>query len=457
MRRAPVFPVDTMPRAPVQGVDLAMAIVVGCVIGLLIVLAPIAFAWGALAVVALFAVVAVLRWPQLGPAVFWLVFSVQHTVFYGFVVQGLYYPIYLLMGATVALALLAGRLRLEFHVVWPYLLFLFALLISLQGVRVPLDGDSLNRMFVYVIGFLVFFQFVGRSSSYLLMGVQVVASMVISGWVVLESVQAGFVYRGGIEADQNYVSFIVGFGVIALLALLMGSGMRAWLRVAAWIGVAIASYALLLLASRGVFLAIIVGAIAMYARILLDARRSVPIFLMAIVAAVLLLTLPGSDALLERLSESNLSTANDRLPLWTAAVDAYMGSNLLEALFGQGFEASKPIVSAVASSLTSTHNAYLQMLVELGLFGLVAFVLIHVTLIRRFLATRAFGSLYGLGAVLFMMVSCLSLNIPDSFVYWVAIGYLMALALHAPTSNGTTPRPDAPSPLPSGTARPRGG
>lgn len=424
---------------------VAIAIVLGVVVGAVVAEAPVVWLALAAGAAAIAAVVAWLRWPQALPATFWLVFSVQHTLFYGLVVQGLYYPIYLLMGVNVVLTLLYGRLRFDVRVLGPYLAFLLAVLIGIVAAPDLFDGDSLNRVFVYVFGFLVFFQFPVRTRPYLLMGVQVLATSVIATWVVVESYRGGFGYRAGIEVDQNYVSFLVGFGLVAVLAVLMTRDLRWPVRLGAWAVVALGAYGLLLLASRGVFLAFAVAAVGMLARIVFDARRSVPILAGAILAAVLLLALPGSDALFERLSEANLSTANDRLPLWVAALDAYGSGGVLELLFGQGFESSKPVVRAVASSLTSTHNAYLQMLVELGLFGLGAFVAIHAVLLRRFWGARSTLAVYGVGVVVFMGMSNLSLNIPDNFVYWVSVGYLLALAVRVSREGGdrsTSPAPD---------------
>jgi O-antigen ligase len=418
-----------------------LAIALGLALGSVVAAAPLVLLLVVGAGAALAAVVAWLRWPQALPATFWLVFSLQHTVFYGMVVQGLYYPIYLLMAANVVLSLIYGRLRFDVRVVGPYLAFLLAVLAGVVAAPDLFDGDSLNRVFVYVFGFLVFFQFPVRSVPYALMGVQVVASSVIAGWVVLASIQGGFAYRGSIQVDQNYVSFLVGFGLVAALATLMTRDLRWPLRLAAWLAVGLGTYGLLLLASRGVFLAFAVAGVGMLARILLDPRRSVPILLGAVVAALLLLALPGSDALFQRLSEANLSTANDRLPLWIAAVDAYTAGSAREMLFGQGFEASKPIVRAVAPSLTSTHNAFLQMLVELGLVGLIAFVSIHATLLLRFWRSRSTAALYGTGVVVFMLMSGLSLNIPDNFVYWVAIGYLLALGVQVGREGQTASGP----------------
>jgi hypothetical protein len=420
------------------------AIVLGVGLGAVVAGAPIALLAVVAAVAAGAAVVAWLRWPQALPATFWLVFSVQHTIFYGFYVQGLYYPIYVLMAANVVLSLIYGRLRFDVRVVGPYLAFLLAVLGGVVAAPDLFDGDSLNRVFVYVFGFLVFFQFPVRAVPYLLMGVQALATSVIAGWVVVESIQGGFAYRGSIEVDQNYVSFLLGFGLVAVLAVLMTRDVRWPTRLLLWSVVALGAYGLLLLASRGVFLAFAVAAIGMLARIVFDARRSVPILGGAVVAALLLLALPGSDALFQRLSESNLSTANDRLPLWIAAIDAYGSGNPRELLFGQGFEASKPVVRAVAATLTSTHNAYLQMLVELGLFGLAAFVAIHATLFARFWRSRSTAAVYGAGVIVFMGVSNLSLNIPDNFVYWVAIGYLLALGVQVDRERATG---DLPAPL----------
>jgi O-antigen ligase len=165
----------------------------------------------------------------------------------------------------------------------------------------------------------------------------------------------------------------------------------------------------------------------MFSRIAFDARRSVTIMAIAVLGAAIVLALPGGDTLIMRWSGSDVATANDRLPLWTASVEAYASSSVYGLLIGNGFESSKPVVQAVASTLTSTHNAYLEVLVEFGIVGLLAFLVLHLTMLVVFWRGRSVLSVYALGAILCMMMTAMSLNMPDEFQYWVALGYLLAV------------------------------
>ena len=175
---------------------------------------------GVAAAAGLALVAAILRWPELGPGLFWIAFALQATLFGGVVVTGLYYPIYALMALNVVLALGFGRLELTPRLL-PYLAFLTLVVVAVLHGTGPLGFAGYQRLFIYAIGFLAFFQFPTRRVPVTLTRMQVLASLAIGGWVLANAVESGFGYRGAITADQNVVSFMLGFGLLALLAQLM--------------------------------------------------------------------------------------------------------------------------------------------------------------------------------------------------------------------------------------------
>ena len=205
-------------------------------------------------------------------------------------------------------------------------------------------------------------------------------------------------------------------------------------------------YALLLLASRGVTVALAVTLLVLFARILTDVRRSVPLVVAAVAIGTAVLALPGSDELLNRFEEANLSTANERLPLWEAAIASIAASGPLQVLVGQGFESSREVILAARPSTSAVHNAYLQVMVEFGLVGLGAFLALHLGLLRRFWRSSSGLGLYAIGAMTFMLMTNLSLDTPDGFLYWVAIGHLMAIAAYHRDFGAQLPRRGAGAP-----------
>lgn len=367
------------------------------------------------------------RWPELGPALFWLVYSLQSTVLSGISVTGMYYPLYALMAINAFLALASRRLVITWRLL-PYALFLLVVLAGLLQITGSMDFIVRQRLFIYVIGFLVFFQFPTDRMPVLLMAVQVVSMAVIVVWVVSTSIQGGFAYRGGIDVNQNDVSFLAGFGLLALLSLLTGRRLNLWQGVVVWAALAGGVYALLLLASRGMSIAFTVAALTVLGRSLLPARRSVPILLAVALAGVVLVNLPGSDALLVRFHGANVSTANDRLPLWTASLHDIENAPAATIVFGSGFASSMGLIRRVNPSLTSTHNVYIQMLYDFGVLGLVVFLSMHLALLRPFWRSRSTMTLYAGSLVVFMLMADLTMTASDRFLYWVALGHLMAVA-----------------------------
>lgn len=413
---------------------VAVALVIGMAATKVSLLTLMALALGAGTVGVL-----LVRWPELGPALFWLVYSLQSTVLSGLSVTGMYYPLYGLMAVNVFVALVRKRLVLSWRLL-PYALFLLVVVGGLLQVTGSMDFVVRQRLFIYVIGFLVFFQFPTDRMPLLLMPMQVLSMLVIVVWVVSTSIQGGFAYRGGIAVNQNDVSFLAGFGVLTLLSVLVARRLSLWQAVAVWAGVAAGVYALLLLASRGMSIAFTMAALTILGRSLLPARRSVPILLAIATAGVVLVNLPGSDALLVRFHGANVSTANDRLPLWTASLHDVENSSLPVIVFGRGFASSMDLIRKVNPSLTSTHNVYIQMLYDFGVLGLVVFLSIHLTLLLRFWRERTAMTLYGASMIVFMLMADLTMTASDRFLYWVALGYLIAVATALDRGVGAIPR-----------------
>jgi len=413
-------------RLPLSGLVLVLALVLGgLVMGMLstrlplLVLAAAALGGGVLVLV-------LVRWPEVGPALFWLAYSLQGTLFAGFSVTGMYYPLYALMAVNAVLALVLGRLVVGWRLL-PYLMFLLIVLISLFPVSDVFDFATKQRLFIYFIGFLVFFQFPTRRIPHLLIWVQVVSTLAIGIWVVSQSVASGFAYRAGVDVNQNNVSFVLAFGVIAVLAQAMGRKAGLWTSVALWAAAGVGLYGMLLLSSRGMSIGLALAVIVMYGRILFKSRRSLVILIAALAAGAILMNLPGSNELFVRFSSSDVASANQRLPLWKASIQEIESSNVYQLLLGRGFASSMALIRRVSVTLTSTHNAYIQMLYDFGFIGLAVFLWLHGALLARFWRVASATSLYATGVVVFMLMADATMTAPDQFLYWIAVGHLLAI------------------------------
>lgn len=400
-------------------------------------------------------VASVLRWPQLGPTLFWVVYAVQGTLLGGRGVTGLYYPLYGLMAVNAVVALALGRVVVGRRLV-PYVLFLLVVLASLLPLRSPLAFAEQQRLFIYVIGFLAFLQFPTDREPSLLRRAQVLVTLGIAVWVVATSIATGFAYRGGVEVDQNDVSFLIGFGLLALLSRCMARPPKLLAAVPLWASVALGVYALLLLGSRGMSIAVGVAALVMFGRVVFQTRRSALVLLGALTAAGVLTTLPGSDNLFERFQGADVATANERLPLWRASLQELESGDAYTLLLGHGFGSSMTFIRRISATLTSTHNAYIQMLYDFGAFGLVAFLWLHLALLARFWRERGRLALFAAGLTAFLLMADASVTAPDRFFYWLALGQLLAIAFYLDRSRGRGEATLAPQPAGQGPERPPG-
>lgn len=425
----------TLPSSPLRlslpptAVTLLAALVLGTVLGLAVVRFPLVLMLLAAGGIALLMSWQMLKLSHLTVTVFWITFALQVTLFSGFELQGLYYPLYLLMIGNIAIRLLAGHLHVSPLVLSIYLLFYCTVLFGLFNLPSSPDFSVWQRLFIYTLGLIVLFQFTSLPSLLWLPRVQVVAGLIVSGWVVITAVQAGFADRGGVAVDQNFVSFIIALGLTPLLSRFLSTATGLLARLGIGLGVALGIYAMLLLASRGMAVALAMVFVVMLARIVLEPRRSVPVIIAGSVLAVVLVSLPGSDQLFSRFDDADLATANERLPLWEATLREYAASPLPQLLLGHGFDTSKVVALDVSGYTTSTHNAYLQILYEFGLIGLALFLALHGLVISSAWRDNSYLALYTLGTVTFLLFANLSVNAPDGFLYWVVLGHLLAIGV----------------------------
>jgi O-Antigen ligase len=405
------------------------ALVAGVALGLATSYLPLLVYLGVAAVLASVAGFLMLRYTHWTVGAFFLAFALQTTLFAGFEVRGLYYPLYLLMFANGVMGLIAKRVKVSLGVIIVYLLFFTLVIISLFGIATPLDFEVFQKIFVYSLGLFVFFQFSSERAFQTVMRVQVWAGLIVAGWVILDAWRGGFSGRGISEVDQNNVTSTIALGLIPLFALQLFSKSNLWLRLLGWAALAGGIYSTLLLASRGVALAVAVAFVIMFARLLNNPRRSVPLIILALVGVVVLASLPGSSNLAQRFSQGDVASANGRVPLWAAAIREIQVSPAPQLIFGHGFNYTLIVTSRVTGFLFSVHNAFLQMILDFGLLGVGLFVLLHLMVIWMLWRYSDPLSLYAIGTVVFLLFADLTLQAADGFLYWVALGTSLAVAV----------------------------
>jgi O-antigen ligase len=360
---------------------------------------------------------------------FFLALTLQTTLLTGFEVRGLYYPIYLIMLFNAIAGLVTQRVKVSSSIVITYLLFYLLVIISLFQVSTGLNFELFQKLFIYLLGLIVSFQFTSEKSFWALARVQTWSGLIVAAWVIIGSIQTGFAGRGISEINQNNVATLIAFGLIPLFATQLSGKAAFWRRSAGWLALALGIYAILLLASRGMTVALGMALVLMFARILNNPRRSVPLILLATVGALVLASLPGSSNLAERFTQADVASANGRTPLWNAAVHDIETSSPLQLLFGHGINYSWIVTNRVVGFYYSVHNAYLQMTLEFGLVGLGLFLALHFIALRLLWRFNDGLSLYGTGAVTFLLFSNLTNVASDAFFYWVTLGAVLALAV----------------------------
>ncbi len=185
-------------------------------------------------------------------------------------------------------------------------------------------------------------------------------------------------------------------------------------------------YAMLLLASRGMAIALAMAMLLLVLRAARDDRRKL-LFLAVVVALVAIgLLLPGGLGLVQRFHGPKVATANARTPIWRATIESYATSSVPEMLLGHGFDGSRILVRRQFGSLNSTHEAFLEFLYNFGLVGLAAFVLMHLLLLWDGLRIRGPDGYVIFALIVYLLVADLSLNAPDGFMYWTALGFALA-------------------------------
>ena len=402
---------------------------------------------GAVVLVALYALARAQLRSELVLAAFWVTFCVYETIFSSVTVPGLFYPFYAAFALAVMVSLLRRGVAVEAWGLWLYGGFLFVVLLAFLGFTEPVGFEVAQRVFAYAFGLLVMLQIGTRRGVRPVLVAALCAGVAIAVWVIAASAQAGFRYRGDVSVDQNVASFFIGFGVLVALAFAVDLMRRRHARLTlllALVPLAAMLYAMTLLASRGIAIALTLGVLAIIARAaMLDVRTlRVALLLLPLSAGAALL--PGGDHLLERFALADTETGNERLPIWAVTSDAFTRGDVYELLLGHGFGSSQVVVQRASGSLTSTHNAFLQILFEFGVVGFALFVALHALLIVRAFRLGGGSGLALFGWMWYLLGANLSLNTPDGFLYWTALG--VALSLGRWREAPTAPPPQATRP-----------
>jgi O-antigen ligase len=367
-------------------------------------------------------------------AAYWVAITLKNTVFSSWpFYEGMYAPIYpfLVLGALKGLA--SRRNWPIFPVLAYYLLMLLALF-ALLANQVPLTMSIARRLVAYGFGAVALLNLLRPKAFRALIAAQVVTGIVISSWVIHTSMTTRSAYRGGIDVNWNYVSLVISFGIIPVVVYLYHrlAGSKRINMLAAVLALVVQTYAMLLLASRGTSIALLAGLLVLLARVA-KRRRMTAVSLMTLLFAGVwvLYQLPGGNALRQRWFEDRTESLNLRVPIWQTVVDEYVDRSVAQMLFGSGFDSGEYLADAAVSGLGSLHNAYLQVLFEEGLVGLIAFLIIPVWCFLRTARGSGRDHLYVLMVLAFVSIANLSGSDEHMFEFWIAFGAAGAISFQS--------------------------
>jgi len=364
---------------------------------------------------------------------YWIAFAVYQTVFLGTGIEfsGFFYPFYAGFVLSFLVGLFRGRIVVDLRIVVPYLVFLLLILYSFVGYTRPIDFFFVQRVLATLLGLVSMVQITSRRGLIPVVAGAVAASTIVSAWVVLSAAEAGFSYRGDIDVNQNFAAFVIGLGVVSAVALLAGpwrANVGKVLSIVLTVCVAGMLYASLLLASRGMTIALVIAlGVVMLRSIIVDRGALVWVLGILLLGAAGTM-LPGGDGLLERFEDQTASSGGSRVPLWTHTLDEYTDSGALELILGNGFKSSEPVIESQFGIMTSVHNSYVQMLYELGVAGLGVFFVLHAAVAVIAWRSRSVSGLISLGIICFLLGSNLTADSTDGFLYWTAFGGAAVLA-----------------------------
>ena len=371
-------------------------------------------------------------WSETVVALYWFTFCLFATVFASVSIAGFYFPFYAVFFVVMFVALTRRGLPLDARYVVVTALFAYMALASALGVPGVSASEVLQRAFTYAFGLIVALQIRSLRGLGPIAFAMVSAGTAISLWVANEAIRSGFAYRAALDVNQNVVALLIGLGLVPAICFIVdGIGHRQYnaRSIALVVPIAIMVYALTLLASRGMVIALAVALVAVVFRALLRDRRALLAPALFIVIAGAATLLPGGEGMAERFTGHNIETGNERFPIWVAVIDAYTAGNVREIIVGHGFDSSITVVQQRYGSLTSTHNAYLKILFEYGLIGLGLFMYLHALLIIHAWRVPGALGLIMLGLVSYLLTVNLAMTPTDNFIYWTALGLAMGIGV----------------------------
>jgi hypothetical protein len=431
------------------------------------------------------------------PAMFWLAYVLWNAILATPPVWGRLTPftlIYLLMlPATLLVAWRARRISMPGQ--WTYAAFLVWLAIGALWRGSALRPDIVKALFVCALGLPVAAQVVVGGAGAALTFARGVAltAFGVSALTIGHALSSGFRYRTGTLVNQNFLAEMVAPGFIIALDLYLRRQDDA-IRRALLALVLICAYAIMLLGSRGVLVALFVTTVVIVRQIRPSLRqvRGLAVGLVTVLTIAQLPIIPytvwqaglrtasavrgaaarfatssapvareatpaqtalpnattalarpldptaAASNAIARFVERDTGTLNMRTDLWTALA-VYIVTQPSVLLFGGGLDASGEVAHRADPRFTDAHSVYLQLLADAGLVGTVLLAWTVWSVMRRLSAVGSAATYVWIPLLVFWIVNGLTTTVTDLHVFWCTLGVAMAATVTATEPVRSTP------------------
>lgn len=266
----------------------------------------------------------------------------------------------------------------------------------------------------------------------------IIISLTISYWVIFcpEAQIHSYNKTGDLEqtgwSDPNYLSTALGMGlVIAVRDLLHGDNKLPYTSFLS-VTVLCSTISMLLLASRGAILSVILTIALLFVISKTERRTKVIAVTVAAIFILFLYTNKYIDFVMARI-EAEDGTANHRTEIWQSKIsDFFLIDNPLSWIFGVGQSEGFKLGKYLGRSLTgmSTHNDILSVLIYYGFIGMCLFISV-ITYLLRVCRKADRPQIIALLAYLLICSMTIEPLARGNFVYWGFLFYIFIYARHS--------------------------
>jgi O-antigen ligase len=186
-----------------------------------------------------------------------------------------------------------------------------------------------------------------------------------------------------LNQDQNELSFLLSFGIIAIVYLLKYSGLKRITKSGLMLFAGLLAFIILTTGSRmGMVILIMIAGTLIFmniksARVVLV----VPLIIALGITFYVLLPLTTTERLLQVHDQVRSQDLTGRVTIWKHGVDAFESKDAY--VMGTGFYTFKSLMAAKTGWNPASHNTYLSTFIELGAAGFFIFVSLLIYLAYR--------------------------------------------------------------------------